>query len=130
MSGTFGEILDAHVLVDDAQDTAHAITRTARLTFLHLGKILALQSAAFLPAEVREATGHGLGEQDGDPERKVSVPEGYDYELYNRNDIERILGDKASCAPPAPAVHTAQRPRPGSCAPGAELSSCASRSLQ
>lgn len=39
-------------------------------------------------------------EQDGDPERKVSVPEGYDYELYNRNDIERILGDKASCASP------------------------------
>jgi len=25
------------------------------------------------------------------------VPEGFDYELYNRNDIERILGDKAWC---------------------------------
>lgn len=40
---------------------------------------------------------HIIVVQDGDPERKVSVPEGYDYELYNRNDIERILGDKASC---------------------------------
>ena len=35
--------------------------------------------------------------QDGDPERKVDVPAGFDYELYNRNDIERILGDKAWC---------------------------------
>ena len=24
-------------------------------------------------------------------------PPGFDYELYNRNDIERILGDKAWC---------------------------------
>jgi reversibly glycosylated polypeptide/UDP-arabinopyranose mutase len=31
------------------------------------------------------------------PSRKISVPEGYDYELYNRNDINRILGPKASC---------------------------------
>ena len=37
--------------------------------------------------------------QDGDPSRKVDVPEGFDYELYNRNDIERILGDKAWCVP-------------------------------
>lgn len=35
--------------------------------------------------------------QDGDPSRKVEIPEGFDYELYNRNDIERILGDKAWC---------------------------------
>ena len=27
----------------------------------------------------------------------VEIPEGFDYELYNRNDIERILGDKAWC---------------------------------
>lgn len=33
--------------------------------------------------------------QDGDPARKITVPEGFDYELYTRNDIERILGDKA-----------------------------------
>ncbi len=33
--------------------------------------------------------------QDGDPARKVGIPDGFDYELYNRNDIERILGDKA-----------------------------------
>ena len=33
--------------------------------------------------------------QDGDPTKKIAVPEGFDYELYNRNDIERILGDKA-----------------------------------
>ena len=25
--------------------------------------------------------------QDGDPSRKVEIPEGFDYELYNRNDI-------------------------------------------
>ena len=35
--------------------------------------------------------------QDGDPSRKVGVPSGFDYELYNRTDIERLLGDKASC---------------------------------
>jgi len=33
--------------------------------------------------------------QDGDPSRKISVPSGFDYELYTRADIERILGDKA-----------------------------------
>eukprot|EP01026_Neomeris_dumetosa_P008374 TRINITY_DN1267_c0_g1_i1.p2 TRINITY_DN1267_c0_g1~~TRINITY_DN1267_c0_g1_i1.p2 ORF type:complete len:351 (-),score=50.26 TRINITY_DN1267_c0_g1_i1:362-1414(-) len=35
--------------------------------------------------------------QDGDPTKKISIPEGFDYELYNRRDIERILGDKARC---------------------------------
>ena len=29
--------------------------------------------------------------QDGDPTKKIHIPEGFDYELYNRNDIERIL---------------------------------------
>ncbi|KAE8710165.1 Alpha-1,4-glucan-protein synthase 1 [Hibiscus syriacus] len=35
--------------------------------------------------------------QDGDPWKKIKVPDGFDYELYNRNDINRILGPKASC---------------------------------
>ncbi|KAL1218490.1 UDP-arabinopyranose mutase 3 [Cardamine amara subsp. amara] len=35
--------------------------------------------------------------QDGDPSKTIKVPEGFDYELYNRNDINRILGHKASC---------------------------------
>ena len=35
--------------------------------------------------------------QDGDPTKVINVPEGFDYELYNRNDINRILGPKASC---------------------------------
>lgn len=35
--------------------------------------------------------------QDGDPSRTVRVPDGFDYELFNRNDINRILGPKASC---------------------------------
>ncbi|PWA62418.1 alpha-1,4-glucan-protein synthase [Artemisia annua] len=35
--------------------------------------------------------------QDGDPTKKIHVPEGFDYELYNRNDINRILGPKSSC---------------------------------
>ncbi|KAA3475769.1 alpha-1,4-glucan-protein synthase [UDP-forming] 2-like [Gossypium australe] len=35
--------------------------------------------------------------QDGDPSKAIKVPEGFDYELYNRNDINRILGPKASC---------------------------------
>ena len=35
--------------------------------------------------------------QDGDPSRTIKVPEGFDYELYNRNDINKILGPKASC---------------------------------
>jgi hypothetical protein len=35
--------------------------------------------------------------QDGDPSRVVNIPEGFDYELHNRQDIERILGDKSWC---------------------------------
>ncbi|CAH2066312.1 unnamed protein product [Thlaspi arvense] len=35
--------------------------------------------------------------QDGDPWKTINVPEGFDYEIYNRNDIIRILGAKASC---------------------------------
>ncbi|KAM0855079.1 hypothetical protein ACQ4PT_050022 [Festuca glaucescens] len=35
--------------------------------------------------------------QDGDPSKVIKVPEGFDYEIYNRNDINRILGPKASC---------------------------------
>ncbi|CAH2054472.1 unnamed protein product, partial [Thlaspi arvense] len=35
--------------------------------------------------------------QDGDPSNIINIPEGFDYELYNRNDINRILGPKASC---------------------------------
>uniref|UniRef100_A0A7S3QTG8 UDP-arabinopyranose mutase n=1 Tax=Dunaliella tertiolecta TaxID=3047 RepID=A0A7S3QTG8_DUNTE len=34
--------------------------------------------------------------QDGDANRKVAVPPGFDYELYTRVDIERILGKNAS----------------------------------
>ena len=35
--------------------------------------------------------------QDGDPSKTIKVPEGFDYELYNRNDINRVLGPKSSC---------------------------------
>lgn len=35
--------------------------------------------------------------QDGDPTKVIKVPQGFDYELYNRNDINRILGPKANC---------------------------------
>ncbi|KAG2295003.1 hypothetical protein Bca52824_041672 [Brassica carinata] len=35
--------------------------------------------------------------QDGDPSRTINIPKGFDYELYNRNDINRILGPKSSC---------------------------------
>jgi len=35
--------------------------------------------------------------QDGDPSKVINIPVGFDYELYNRNDINRILGPKASC---------------------------------
>ena len=35
--------------------------------------------------------------QDGDPSKTIKVPDGFDYELYNRNDINKILGPKASC---------------------------------
>ncbi|BBN69015.1 reversibly glycosylated polypeptide 2 [Prunus dulcis] len=35
--------------------------------------------------------------QDGDPSRTIKVPDGFNCELYNRNDINRILGPKASC---------------------------------
>ncbi len=40
---------------------------------------------------------HLIVVQDGDPTRKVEVPEGFSYDIYNRTDIERILGDKAWC---------------------------------
>ena len=33
--------------------------------------------------------------RDGPVDRKVGVPNGFDYELHNRNDIEKLLGDKA-----------------------------------
>lgn len=35
--------------------------------------------------------------QDGDPSKTIKVPEGFDYELYNRNDINRILGPRSNC---------------------------------
>ncbi|KVH92666.1 Reversibly glycosylated polypeptide family [Cynara cardunculus var. scolymus] len=35
--------------------------------------------------------------QDGDPSKTIKVPDGFDYKLYNRNDINKILGPKASC---------------------------------
>jgi reversibly glycosylated polypeptide/UDP-arabinopyranose mutase len=34
--------------------------------------------------------------QDGDPSKTIKMPEGFDYKLYNRNYINRILGPKAS----------------------------------
>lgn len=35
--------------------------------------------------------------QDGDPTRKIKIPEGFDYELYNRDDIKEMLGEKSWC---------------------------------
>ncbi|KAK4362615.1 hypothetical protein RND71_017856 [Anisodus tanguticus] len=35
--------------------------------------------------------------QDGDPTKVIKVPEGFDYDHYNRNDINRIFGPKANC---------------------------------
>ncbi|KAM1659003.1 hypothetical protein ACFXTN_043104 [Malus domestica] len=35
--------------------------------------------------------------QDGDPSKVIKVPDGFDYELYNHNDINWILGPKAFC---------------------------------
>ena len=40
---------------------------------------------------------HLIVVQDGDPDRQVSIPDGFDCDIYNRRDIERILGEKASC---------------------------------
>lgn len=33
--------------------------------------------------------------QDGDPNREITIPEGFSYELYKRPDIENMLGSKA-----------------------------------
>jgi hypothetical protein len=52
-------------------------------------------ASPILPNASRQLARVLTGAQDGDPTRKITVPEGFDYELYNRNDIERILGDKA-----------------------------------
>ncbi|KAH9300148.1 hypothetical protein KI387_011731, partial [Taxus chinensis] len=35
--------------------------------------------------------------QDGDPQKTIEVPEGFVYELFNRNDINKLLGTKAFC---------------------------------
>lgn len=35
--------------------------------------------------------------QDGDPSRTIMVPAGFKYDLYNRNDINKLLGPRASC---------------------------------
>ena len=35
--------------------------------------------------------------QDGDPSKTIGVPKSFDYELYNRNDINQILGPGYSC---------------------------------
>ena len=33
--------------------------------------------------------------RDGAADRTVGVPNGFDYELHSRKDIEKLLGDKA-----------------------------------
>ena len=35
--------------------------------------------------------------KDGDPTANIRVPDGFDYEMHNRNDIKTLLGDKAWC---------------------------------
>ncbi|KAK9995347.1 hypothetical protein SO802_020033 [Lithocarpus litseifolius] len=35
--------------------------------------------------------------QDGDPYKVIKVPNGFDYKLYNRNNVDRVLGPKARC---------------------------------
>lgn len=35
--------------------------------------------------------------QDGDPSNAIRVPNGFDYELYNRDHVNKVLGPKASC---------------------------------
>ena len=35
--------------------------------------------------------------ENGDPSKTITVLKGFYYELYNKNDINRILGPKASC---------------------------------
>ncbi|KAM1981558.1 hypothetical protein ACFX15_038038 [Malus domestica] len=46
---------------------------------------------AFLPAY------HLIIVQDGDPSNTIAIPDGFDYELYNRKDVNKVLGPKASC---------------------------------
>lgn len=35
--------------------------------------------------------------QDGDPKNIIKVPEGFDYDLYNRDDVDKLLGSKSAC---------------------------------
>ncbi len=35
--------------------------------------------------------------QDGDPDKEITVPSGFDFELHTRRDIEALLGAKADC---------------------------------
>ena len=59
--------------------------------------------------------------QDGDPDRKIQVPPGFDVELYTRRDIERLLGDHAWCISFKDSACRCfgfmVRPRPGAQAP-------------
>ena len=40
---------------------------------------------------------HIIVVQDGDPSRRIRVPEGLDCEIFNHRDVERILGDRSYC---------------------------------
>ncbi|XP_050257431.1 UDP-arabinopyranose mutase 1-like [Quercus robur] len=35
--------------------------------------------------------------QDGDPYKVIKVLDGFKYELYNKNNVDRVLGPKARC---------------------------------
>ncbi|KAM4107696.1 hypothetical protein ACB094_04G165900 [Castanea mollissima] len=35
--------------------------------------------------------------QDGDPTKVIMVPDGFSYELYNRDDVDRVLGPEVRC---------------------------------
>ncbi|CAD7702856.1 unnamed protein product, partial [Ostreobium quekettii] len=40
---------------------------------------------------------HIIVVQDGDPGRRLQVPDGFDCQVFNRRDIERVLADRAWC---------------------------------
>lgn len=97
-------------------------THTSRLPFLARGWLCLLDEKPTLRVvrlRVGSRSHAGPKFQDGDPSKpKVGVPAGYSYEIYNRDDIERIMGAAAPIAastwrrPAYPARSLALLPRP------------------
>ncbi|KAE8664796.1 UDP-arabinopyranose mutase 1 [Hibiscus syriacus] len=82
----------------NTRDTVHRNTHIFGVTMVE--PATATQTEAPAVPQLKDEldiTYHLIIVQDGDPSKTIKVPDVFYYELYNRNDINRILGPKASC---------------------------------